>query len=141
MFQWINKLFDEPRDPWWVSLDHRVITVHDPLAKKRSEHLDHIKTIIVETNDKGPLENDIWWILYGRAKEPLCFPQGIIGDHIVIDELTNFPGFNHAKMASAMASFQNKRFTLWGDDKILPTIEVRKNLHIKTNKFSYNTTT
>ena len=128
MFQWVRRLLTKPKDPWWVSLNRGVITVRDPSGCKKSGKLGDITAVVVETNDRGPLEDDVWWILYENDKEPLRFPQGIVGDDAVIDALIEFEGFNHSEMTSAMGCSENRRFTLWEKNETVNLIRFKGNV-------------
>ena len=118
MFRLLRSLFKKEPPPWRIKVNRGIIVAQDPSGNQQQISYDDITAIRIETNDLGPLENDIWWILSDANGEALRFPQGIVGDNTVIDELKNFKGFNFTEMTKAMVSTENATFSIWQKEEV-----------------------
>ncbi|MCA9235363.1 MAG: hypothetical protein KDA44_07815 [Planctomycetales bacterium] len=69
---------------------------------------------MVETNDSGPWQTDVFWLLIGQDVESGCVvPQGAIGAIELLERLQALPDFNNDSFIAAMESTENKRFLCW----------------------------
>lgn len=72
--------------------------------------MSDLGAVYVETNDKGPLGADVWWLLNDREGETrLAFPQMATGEDGVLARLRLLPGFE----VKGMNSTSNTRFLCW----------------------------
>lgn len=113
MFAYFKRFFTKSSNQWKVKIERDLITLSEASKINRKIQLEDITAIVIETNDKGPAKDDVWWILYGKEEEPFRFPMGIVGEDKVVDRLLKFPQFNFAAMTDAMTSTKNALFTLW----------------------------
>lgn len=90
------------------------IRVTDPAGGSRAIGKSELSGVAIETNDSGPWGADLWWLLFGAGGVPACaFPLGATGEKAAVDYLTALAGFDHAEMAKAMSSTDNRLFALW----------------------------
>ena len=72
-----------------------------------------VEAVAIETNDGGPWDADVWWVLEGEGTR-VAWPQGATGDEEMLSELPKrFPGFDHEAVISAMGCTDNARFDCW----------------------------
>lgn len=73
-----------------------------------------LQSVVIETNDTGPLGTDLWWILVGKVAASGCaFPGGATGEQQVIEALQQLPGFRFKQFTNAMSSTENAKFFCW----------------------------
>jgi hypothetical protein len=72
-----------------------------------------LNSIVIETNDRGPMEPDVWWQLIGESGARCVFPLGAAGEDAVLDRVLKLPEFDHMTFAEAMTSTQIRQFQCW----------------------------
>jgi hypothetical protein len=72
-----------------------------------------LDSIVIETNDRGPAEPDIWWHLDGGSGARCVFPQGATGEDGVLDWALKLPDFDQSAFIEAMTSTDNRQFRCW----------------------------
>jgi hypothetical protein len=91
-----------------------IFFVEEDEKKGRVEWYD-INKILIETNDSGPLDNDLNFII-----STLEFDVYISGELSGTDELLkifqSFSNFNNAAVIEAVSSIESKLFLLWEKD-------------------------
>lgn len=75
--------------------------------------MEQVVKIEIETNDKGPEFEDMYWVFYQRADPPVRIPSGAVGGDEVFDALVAFPGASYEKVIEATQSTTNQRFLIW----------------------------
>jgi len=86
----------------------------DPDGAIRAIKTADIGSIIIETNDTGPIGMDVWWVLLDRnEKLGVLYPQGATGEGAVLKWLMALPGFDHEVMIKAMSSTANATYPVW----------------------------
>jgi hypothetical protein len=76
--------------------------------------MSDLSGVMIETNDSGPFGPDVWWLLFGADDRLACaFPQGAVGEQVVVNSLLGLPGFDHEAMIMAMGSTSNAVFPVW----------------------------
>lgn len=75
--------------------------------------------IEVRTNDRGPLEDDMFWLL-STASATLEVPSGIPGEEDLWPILKRLPGFDYGKVAEASSSIENRTFLCWAKQGASP---------------------
>jgi hypothetical protein len=72
-----------------------------------------VERVAIETNDSGPWDADVWWVLEGERTR-CAYPQGSTGDSEALAEYPNrFPEFSDTKVIEAMGCTSNARFVCW----------------------------
>ncbi|WP_154224236.1 hypothetical protein [Marinicella rhabdoformis] len=76
---------------------------------------DDLVKIEITTNDKGPLEEDVFWHFFdGRHNEKITIPQGQKKNKIIKNAVKKrFHSSDDLKMDLALGSCLNKRFVIW----------------------------
>lgn len=76
---------------------------------------DDLVKIEINTNDKGPLEEDVFWCFFdGSNDEKVIIPQGLKKDKSIIKAVKRrFHSSNDLKMDLAIGCCQNKRHIIW----------------------------
>lgn len=98
---------------WVVRFDAQGVAVDHPGGEQQSIAWDEVGLITIDTNDSGPWNPDVWWLLKGNGK--LCtFPFGATGEQATYSELNSrFPGLNIEAFVIAMSWTDNARFVCW----------------------------
>lgn len=100
--------------PWNIATTPQAIMVTDPVGKAQSISFADLERIVIETNDRGPFEEDVWWLLLGAGdKLAVSFPQSADGEHEAVEALMKLPGFNYEQMIAAMGSTDHGFFPVW----------------------------
>lgn len=73
---------------------------------------DDLDSVLIETNDSGPIGTDLLWILAGKVSGCLV-PGGAEGEHELLGRLQELPGFDNQAVIDAMGSVENARFVCW----------------------------
>jgi hypothetical protein len=72
--------------------------------------MSDVRAIYVETNDTGPWDADVWWLVEGLSGEiEITFPQLSSGEDQALARFQRLPGF----AVSGMNSTANARFECW----------------------------
>jgi len=122
MFGWLKNWFERRKES--VMFEAAVI-VADINGEVSSTYPDGtvqkiswgaIETVEVHTNDSGPWDADVWWIL--RGVNSFCsYPQGATGEVDLIPKLQTLPDFNNNEFIKAMGCTSNKDFICWQKSK------------------------
>lgn len=92
------------------------IHITRPDGSTDSIQLSDISRVFVATNDRGPWEYDVWFVLEGN-KNTREFPLEAHGRDEVLKFLKQLPGFELRGMNSA----SNARFECWPNPKAEPS--------------------
>ncbi len=103
----------QPEHAWQVKYeDHQLFCTY-PDQTFRVIAWNDLISVEMETNDKGPLEPDVFWILKD-SKSTCKFPNGAVGEKLVSEKLFSLTNFNHKLyVEEAALSTQNRTFLLW----------------------------
>jgi len=115
---WFAKLFFKPLVMLThglqvnYSFDGRIVGVKSPLGRKVELNIDELDEIGIETTDRGPFVEDVFWALkQGPVK--ILVPQS----HPIFGELTkrfgSLEGFDWRPMIEAMGCTDNHYFLCW----------------------------
>ena len=75
---------------------------------------DDLGEVGILTTDQGPSGEDVIFVLLSLdGKRGCAIPQAAEGSDKLLARLQLLPGFDNAKVAAAMASAGNARFTCW----------------------------
>ncbi|WP_423395183.1 hypothetical protein [Burkholderia sp. LMG 21824] len=103
-----------PPSRWVVTATDTRIEATDPKGATHGIALSDLGAVAIETNDLGPYESDVWWILFDMNKQFACgFPQDAEGAKAAVDRLLDLPGIDHRKVIDAQTSVQNAVFPIW----------------------------
>ncbi|MEO6305816.1 MAG: hypothetical protein ABIP51_21895 [Bacteroidia bacterium] len=102
----------DPESNWFVKVSDSSVEMIDPGKVTQSILISEIENVSVATNDRGPFEIDIWWILSGNGKAVLV-PGGATGEKEMLNRLQELPGFNNGEVIKAMGCSDNAEFLLW----------------------------
>ncbi len=75
--------------------------------------LDDLTRLEIVTNDRGPTEDDVFWILTHRAGPPLLIPASAEGTDQLFDAFAALPGIRFEEAIKAMGSTEKARFLIW----------------------------
>ena len=92
-----------------VTADDEIVC-RAPNEAEQCIKMTDLAAVYVETNDDGPWEADVWWLLNddtGQTK--VAFPQSATGETEVLARLQRLPGFS----ILGMNSTENARFECW----------------------------
>jgi hypothetical protein len=97
-----------------ITLNRRSVRLVGPPGTNRAMRRDDLSGVMVETHMSGDRVTDVWWLLYGRAGEPVMrAPQGASGEKDLVDWLMSLPGFDIDALTRAMRFRGNATFELW----------------------------
>jgi len=95
-----------------VEITDEAIIVYRPPGRTESVKWRDLRAVLIETNDLGPLVDDVFWILVGR-KGGCVVPLGIKGEMELVTYLQALDGFDNEMMIKAMQSHDTQRFLCW----------------------------
>jgi hypothetical protein len=96
-----------------VRFDDERISSTFPDGTVQSIAWHEIDRVAIETNDSGPWDADVWWLLEGSDKR-CVYPQGATGDAEALDEYPKrLPDFRDHAVIKAMGCTSNARFICW----------------------------
>jgi len=95
-----------------VEITDEAVVVHRPPGRTESVKWSDLHAVQIETNDLGPFEDDVFWILVGK-KGGCVVPLGIDGETNLVSCLQALDGFDNEMMIKAMQSHDNQRFVCW----------------------------
>ncbi|GGA06964.1 hypothetical protein [Neptunicoccus cionae] len=75
--------------------------------------LDNLTRLEIVTNDKGPAQDDVFWVLTHLGGEPLYIPASAQGSDLLFDAFAALKGVNFEEAVRAMGSTENARFVIW----------------------------
>ena len=82
-----------------VTTDDLGIRVRDGRGNLMAMSWTDVESIAIETNDRGPFEPDVWWVLESGDRR-LTYPQGANGDADALRAFGDrFPGFDHGAVS------------------------------------------
>ena len=94
------------------SFDGQVIVADGPFARAISIRVEDIQEIGIETNDLGPFQDDVFWLI-NRGTDALRIPQDAPVFKELMDHFGKFPGFDWAPFTDAMSCSDCRYFLCW----------------------------
>lgn len=96
-----------------VITDEQGIRVRDARGRECAIAWTDVESIAIETNDRGPWEPDLWWVIEGAGRR-CSYPQGAHGDSEALRVLGDrFAGFDYGAVIASMGSVDVARFDCW----------------------------
>ena len=116
---WISKLIDrfrsirKPAVPK-LEIDDTMIRCCFPDGTVQQMAWNELKAVIIETNDSGPFEEDVYFLLLSESKENFCaIPQCADSTQTLISRVQNLPEFDNEAVIKAMGCTSNRSFLCW----------------------------
>ena len=106
----------QPEASYVVTVTPQGVSCRRPNGQVLSVDWDDLQTVLLETNDHGPLQADVIWILFGQHGGCVV-PQGATGEKELIGRLTELEGFDYEVFFEAMKSTENRHFVCWSKTK------------------------
>ncbi len=101
-----------PESLYVVTVDDEGVTCTPPEGAAQSVAWRDVQAVPIETNDLGPFEPDVFWIIVG-AQARCIIPQGATGAGVLLDKLQALPNFDNEALIEAMSSTENRVFVCW----------------------------
>ena len=85
------------------------------LARGDSEFVrwSELREVSIVVTQGVNLSEEYFYVLAGTGTSGVLVGQRLAAEHDLVSHLGKLPGFDHRGIASAMASPDNRRFTLW----------------------------
>lgn len=116
---WITKIIHrflgkkEPAIPI-LEMDETAIRCRFPGGTVQQMTWTELKAVVIETNDLGPFEEDVYFLLWSDSKDNFCaIPQSADISQSLISKLQNFPEFDNEAVIKAMGCTSNRSFLCW----------------------------
>ena len=88
-------------------------------GKIEEAHWKKLGEVSIMTNDKGPFEEDVFWVLIEDDGQNGCIiPLSVPESQKVLERVQQLPGFDNEKLIEAMSSSKNMEFLLWKKENI-----------------------
>jgi hypothetical protein len=116
MFAWLLRKFEVPRPQctWSVVVTDGVIRTSDGVGTSREVPIGALASVAVATDDSGPWDYDVVFLLYADGFEPTgIFPLEADGCQEFVRWLSNQSGYRDRELAKAMASTNVARFLVY----------------------------
>lgn len=95
-----------------VSIDEEWIVCRRGLTRSEAVRWDDLKAVLIETTDRGPFRNDVFWVLVGGSSRCVV-PQEAEGSQELLAKLQTLAGFDSDVVVEAMGSAENHTFVCW----------------------------
>ena len=97
-----------------VEVDDFSVRRHLANGKTEETRWEHLGEVSIMTNDRGPWEFDVFWVLIEDDGQTGCvIPTALPEAESILDIVQKLPGFDNEKLIEAMSSGQNNQFILW----------------------------
>lgn len=115
-----NRIALQPETSVVVAFNAERILCTKPQSKDESISWSKLDAVLIETNDKGPLEPDVFWLLITKDMSSGCvIPQGATGEKELLKEMqTRLPDFDNEMLIKAIGSTSNQKFLIWERKKV-----------------------
>ena len=101
-----------PESLYVVTVDDERVTCTPPGGAAQSMAWQDVQAVLIETNDLGPFEPDVFWVIVG-AEARCIVPQGATGEQALLAKLQALPNFDNEALIEAMSSTENRVFACW----------------------------
>ena len=98
--------------PITVDIDPDWIVCNRSAASRQAVRWSDLQSVLIETTDQGPFQNDVFWVLIG-SKGRCVVPQEAVGAQELLARLQDLPGFDNQAVVEAMGTAENKTFLCW----------------------------
>lgn len=118
--KWLHRLIEHIRGKRlptacpFVIFDDQGVTCRFPSGTTQELPWEELKAVVIETNDRGPWEEDVYFILFSDIKDHFCaIPQCSKGTQELLARLQQLPGFDNEAIISSMGCTSNRGFLCW----------------------------
>lgn len=73
---------------------------------------DAVQKIVIETNDQGPLAQDMFWVLH-LSDRKVRIPSGSGNENEFMDHIQSWPGFDNDAVIQAATCTDAREFICW----------------------------
>jgi hypothetical protein len=77
-----------------------------------SVNWDEVQRVLIRTTDKGPFDDDVFFIVETSGKS-YVIPQQAVGAGQLLENLQRLPGFDNEAVIDSMGCADNKDFLCW----------------------------
>lgn len=95
-----------------VQVDERQITYFH-LGQSWSVSLNDLTSVVIETTDDGPINDDTFWIIRDLFGSVVRIPNTAGGNEMLFDAVSALNGVSFEQISTAMASTSPAIFTIW----------------------------
>ncbi|HEY7157540.1 MAG TPA: hypothetical protein VH575_26530 [Gemmataceae bacterium] len=95
-----------------LSVDEQGIRCVRMSGARRSVAWGQIQRVLMQTTDKGPFDDDVFFVLE-TATGMLVVPQQAKGSYELLCYLQQLPDFDNKVVIEAMACTENREFLCW----------------------------
>jgi len=95
-----------------VEVTETEITYRGEDNKARVLRWADLTSISILTNDQGPFEEDVFWLIAG-PEGSILIPQGAEGTLTLLTRAQELPDFDNNAYIAAMGSTENQVFFCW----------------------------
>lgn len=97
-----------------VSWDETLVSCSFPDGTVQNMAWNKLRAVIIETNDKGPWFEDVYFLLFSDEEKHYCsIPQCANGSQKLLEKLCQLPGFDNNAVIEAMGCTSNSSFLCW----------------------------
>jgi hypothetical protein len=103
---------------WPVHQVASVVTDRDGICMVRANGTcesvcwDEITRVLIRTTDKGPFDNDVFFVVETHL-DAFAIPQPALGSDELLHELQKLPAFDNKAVIEAMGCTDNREFICW----------------------------
>jgi len=95
-----------------VQIDERQITYFH-LGQSWSVSVNDLTSVVIETTDDGPLQDDIFWVIRDQFGSVVRIPNTAGGNEQLFDAVSALSGVSFEQITTAMSSISPAIFTIW----------------------------
>ena len=104
----------ERHSPWSVAVKNGAIRTSDGQGTARELPVEQLRSVVVATDDSGPWGDDVVFLLYADAAEPVgLFPLEARGCQEFVAWMSCQAGYRDRELAKAMACTSVARFVVF----------------------------
>ncbi|WP_298260056.1 hypothetical protein [uncultured Litoreibacter sp.] len=103
--------------PGVVEVDERQITYFAPMGGG-AVSINDLARVTILTSDKGPIEDDVHWLLEENGGSRLLIPNSAEGAAQLFDALSPLKGVDFEAAIRAMGSTTNDSFVIWTKEPV-----------------------
>lgn len=81
-------------------------------ARRDAVRWEDLRSVLIETTDQGPFQNDVFWVLVG-TRGRCVVPGEAKGAQEMLGRFQDLPGFDNEAVIAAMGSAENRTFVCW----------------------------
>ena len=100
-----------------VTVDDLGVTQHFGDGTVERVTWGDLMEVWIETNDRGPFLEDVYFVLVGRGGSRYLIPQGAEGTQHLVKRLQWLPAFDNEELIKAMSCADCARFLCWRRDR------------------------